>query len=110
MKADSEAAQCDPVTMLLDEELAVLDVKCGTMAFEVKPFAASPMHSHGSEETWIVRGGAGRALIGSATVQIAQGDKVVVPPNTPHAIENPGAEPLSVLAFWWKREDAGVDA
>lgn len=36
-------------------------------------------------------------FLGSESFEVKPGDSVVIPPGTPHAIENNGDEPLTIL-------------
>jgi mannose-6-phosphate isomerase-like protein (cupin superfamily) len=108
MSASPDNAELDPVLILTDEEATAFGARFGTMTFVVKPFGRTELHSHTSEETWIVRGGAGRAMVGAQTIPLGAGQKVIVPPGIAHSIVNDGALPLSIIAFWWKPEDASL--
>jgi mannose-6-phosphate isomerase-like protein (cupin superfamily) len=64
----------------------------------VAPGAATHLHRHRvSEEIYHVVAGCGRMTLGEASLTLAVGDTVLIPPGTPHCLENTGDEPLRVL-------------
>lgn len=50
-----------------------------------------------SEEIYHITSGRGIMFLGSESFEVKPGDSVVIPPGTPHAIENNGDEPLTIL-------------
>ena len=79
-----------------------IDSSYGVITFSLDPCSSSEPHSHESEETWIVRSGTGRAVIGVDHVQLETGSRVTVPPNVEHFIVNENASRLIILSFWWR--------
>lgn len=64
----------------------------------VEPGGRTVVHvHHGSEELYHVLSGQGRMRLGGEWLTIAPGDTVLIPPRTPHGLENPGPEPLVLL-------------
>lgn len=94
--------QEDAVEILGELEGAGLAAVFGVIPFVVKPFGKSEPHAHQSEETWIVRAGQGQAVIDERRIALSMGDRLVVPSNALHHIENDGPAPLAILSFWWK--------
>lgn len=52
---------------------------------------------HTSEELYHITAGHGLMQLGEVKFEIRVGDTVVIPPGTPHAVENYGREPLKIL-------------
>jgi mannose-6-phosphate isomerase-like protein (cupin superfamily) len=52
---------------------------------------------HRSEEIYHITAGAGRMTLGMEVFDVAAGDTIVVPPGTPHRIENTGRVELRIL-------------
>ena len=66
----------------------------------VAPGGATVLHRHReSEEVYHFTRGRGRMRLGQARLEVAAGDTVFIPPGTPHALENPGPEPLVLLCL-----------
>ncbi len=66
----------------------------------VAPGAATRLHQHhASEEIYHVTAGHGRMTRGVERFEVAAGDTVLIPPGTPHRIENLGDTPLRILCF-----------
>jgi mannose-6-phosphate isomerase-like protein (cupin superfamily) len=64
----------------------------------VPPGAATVLHHHvRSEEIYLFTAGAGRMRLGEDWADVRARDTVVIPPGTPHMLENPGPEPLVLL-------------
>lgn len=64
----------------------------------VAPGAATRLHRHrASEELYHVTAGRGRMTLGEASFEVAEGDTVLIPPGTPHRIENVSDTPLRIL-------------
>ena len=60
--------------------------------------AATRLHRHRvSEEIYHVVAGCGRMTLGDVSLTLALGDTVLIPPGTPHRLENTGDQPLRVL-------------
>jgi len=60
--------------------------------------ARTLLHRHReSEELYHVTAGRGRMTLGEASFEVAEGDTVLIPPGTPHRIENVGDTPLRIL-------------
>ncbi|HEA25806.1 MAG TPA: cupin domain-containing protein [Ectothiorhodospiraceae bacterium] len=54
-------------------------------------------HHHKSEELYHITAGNGVMQLGEEQFTVAVGDTILIPPGTPHAIENSGHEALSIL-------------
>ncbi|MFE2140784.1 cupin domain-containing protein [Streptomyces sp. NPDC059456] len=76
----------------------------GAMVFRVTPGTTTEIHSHASEETWIVQAGAGHCTVDGKRTGLIAGARVIAPPHARHTITNSGSEDLVVLGFWWKHE------
>lgn len=64
----------------------------------VAPGRATLLHRHDRcEEIYHVVAGTGAMTLGSERFAIAAGATVVIPPGTPHRLQNTGDEPLVVL-------------
>ena len=62
------------------------------------PGAATEPHLHpATEEIYYVLRGVGRMTLGTERRAVGPGDGILIPPGTPHAIENVGREPLVFL-------------
>jgi mannose-6-phosphate isomerase-like protein (cupin superfamily) len=62
---------------------------------ECQPNSQQDMHSHpAQEQVYVIVAGQGQMLVGDEKREVAIGTLVFVPPATPHAIRNTGAEPL----------------
>lgn len=60
--------------------------------------SATRLHRHGkAEELYHITAGRGRMTLGDARLVVEVGDTVLIPPGTPHRIENIGGETLRVL-------------
>lgn len=64
----------------------------------VPPGAATLLHRHRlTEELYHVTAGTGRMTLGEAHFPVGVGDTVLIPPGTPHCVENTGTVPLRIL-------------
>lgn len=64
----------------------------------VAPGAATLLHRHRtSEELYSFVRGEGEMRLGEERFTVRAGDTVGIPPGTPHALRNTGAEPLVLL-------------
>lgn len=64
----------------------------------VAPGAATLLHRHrSSEELYCFTRGEGEMRLGDDRFTVRAGDTVCIPPGTPHALRNTGAEPLVLL-------------
>jgi len=64
----------------------------------VAPGGATCLHRHHTtEEIYHFTAGAGEMRLGSESFPVCAGDTVCIPPGTPHALHNPGPEPLRLL-------------
>lgn len=52
---------------------------------------------HRSEEIYHITAGEGRMTLGADSFTVSVGDTVVIPPGTPHCIENTGTTELRIL-------------
>lgn len=64
----------------------------------VKPGAALSLqlHNHRAEH-WVVVSGRARVTVGDDVRTLEENESVYIPVNTKHRLENPGAEPLSII-------------
>ena len=64
----------------------------------VAPGQITALHRHSeTEELYHILAGEGLMVLGDARFSVIPGDTVVIPPGTPHCIENPGEETLRFL-------------
>lgn len=64
----------------------------------VEPGAATQLHLHrAAEELYHVLEGQGRMTLDMTNFQVRAGDTVLIPPGTPHCIENTGTLELRIL-------------
>jgi mannose-6-phosphate isomerase-like protein (cupin superfamily) len=62
------------------------------------PGAATRLHLHHvAEEIYHVTAGQGRMTLGEARLDVFAGDTVLIPPGTPHRIQNTGESTLRIL-------------
>jgi quercetin dioxygenase-like cupin family protein len=54
-------------------------------------------HLHPYAEAFIVQSGVARFTVDGEDIEVAAGNIVVVPPQTPHGFKNPGDEQLRVI-------------
>ncbi len=72
-----------------NQSLAEATVPAGT---------ATRLHHHTlSEELYYITAGEGVMILGDAHFHVSVGDTVLIPPGTPHAIENSGRVELKIL-------------
>jgi mannose-6-phosphate isomerase-like protein (cupin superfamily) len=58
-----------------------------------------PMHRHhGAEQAYCIIAGRGTMLVGDEERTVDAGTLIFVPPDTDHAIRNPGPEPLAFVS------------
>jgi mannose-6-phosphate isomerase-like protein (cupin superfamily) len=66
---------------------------------EVPAGAEQKLHSHEeAEQVYVVVRGSGRMSVAGDTGEVTEGDLIMVPPATDHAIENPGSEELACIS------------
>lgn len=64
----------------------------------VLPGQRTQLHRHHlTEEIYHISAGRGRMILGNETFEVAPGDSILIPPDTPHSIEAIGSEPLRIL-------------
>jgi mannose-6-phosphate isomerase-like protein (cupin superfamily) len=77
------------------------------------PGAATESQLHpASEEVYYVLRGVGRMTLGTERRAVGRGDGILIPPGTPHTIENVGQEPLVFLCCCappYSHEDTVLD-
>jgi mannose-6-phosphate isomerase-like protein (cupin superfamily) len=74
------------------EQLAITWVDCPVGSEQ-------PIHRHaGSEQAYVIIAGHGTMIVGDEERAVAAGTLVFIPPNTEHAIRNPGPEPLAFIS------------
>ncbi|HEY8582516.1 MAG TPA: cupin domain-containing protein [Capillimicrobium sp.] len=66
-------------------------------------------HLHPYAELFIVQQGVAEFRVDGRSVEVAAGNVVVVPPNTPHGFKNPGDEELRVVSVHPSAEVAQTD-
>lgn len=72
-----------------NQSLAEATVPCGSVTL---------LHRHRlTEELYHITAGEGRMRLGDEQFTVSVGDTVLIPPGTPHAIENCGARELRLL-------------
>jgi mannose-6-phosphate isomerase-like protein (cupin superfamily) len=98
----------DPVQVLGSVEAEARGFAYGAMVFTVEAGRSTEPHAHRSEETWIVREGAGRAAVGDRSVSLTPGTQLIVPADTPHSITSTSAGTLVIIAFWWRDTSDGA--
>ena len=64
----------------------------------------NPVHTHDREEVMVVLAGAVTVTVAGEAHPLGPGDAAIIPPRTPHQVENSGAEP----AEWLLVAQAGV--
>ena len=67
---------------------------------EVDPGKRIPLHTHSSEEIFVVLAGEGIVTAGEAQWSASAGAVAVAPAFTPHGWENTGSEPLKLAGFF----------
>jgi mannose-6-phosphate isomerase-like protein (cupin superfamily) len=97
----------DPVLISGDVEAEARGLAYGAMVFDVLGGRSTELHSHASEEIWLVREGAGRATVGDQEIELAAGTRLTVPPEVPHRVTNTSNQTLKVIAFWWREAGHG---
>lgn len=74
---------------------------------EVPPGASEELRSHEeAEQAYVVVRGTGTMSATGDTVELAEGDLVLIPPATDHAVANDGAAPLALVSV----QSPGVSA
>jgi mannose-6-phosphate isomerase-like protein (cupin superfamily) len=64
----------------------------------IPPGQTTRLHKHNhSEELYHITSGHGLMRLGEEVFEVRIGDTVVIPPGSPHAVENFGDEPLVIL-------------
>lgn len=64
----------------------------------VAPGQTTQLHCHRrSEEVYHITAGQGRMTLGHDVFEVTVGDTVLIPPGTPHRIENTGRDELKIL-------------
>jgi mannose-6-phosphate isomerase-like protein (cupin superfamily) len=64
----------------------------------VAPGAQTALHMHRiTEEIYHFTAGCGMMRLGSETFSVATGDTIIIPPGTPHCVDNTGDGPLKIL-------------
>lgn len=76
------------------------------------PGCSTLLHRHhASEELYHFVAGAGRMTLGAEDFDVAPGDTVLIPPGTPHCLQNTGDQPLRLLcccAPAYRHEDTEI--
>lgn len=64
----------------------------------VPPGACTVLHRHAvAEEIYYFTAGEGKMILGDESFTVKAGDTVVIPPGTPHNLQNCGDQPLVLL-------------
>lgn len=64
----------------------------------VQPGQTTLLHRHHlSEEIYYITRGSGQMTLGTGHFPVSENDSIVIPPGTPHCIQNPGKIPLHIL-------------
>jgi mannose-6-phosphate isomerase-like protein (cupin superfamily) len=64
----------------------------------VEPGCCTQLHRHHlSEELYYIQAGSGAMTLATETFAVKQGDTILIPPGTAHAIANSGRETLVIL-------------
>lgn len=63
------------------------------------PGGANPAHYHDREEVMLLLAGRVNVTLEDETLELSQGDTLIVPPRTEHRIENTGDAPAEWLLF-----------
>ena len=64
----------------------------------IPPDCITELHRHvKSEEIYHILSGTGRMVLEMEQFEVGPGDSVLIPPGTPHQIQNTGAVPLKIL-------------
>jgi mannose-6-phosphate isomerase-like protein (cupin superfamily) len=66
---------------------------------EAQPGRGPALHKHAYEEVFIVQEGRATFTAGDEEREVAAGEIVIVPPNTPHQFVNSGDGPLRQVAI-----------
>ena len=76
------------------------------------PGCSTLLHRHhASEELYHFVAGTGRMTLGAEDFAVAPGDTVLIPPGTPHCLQNTGDQPLRLLcccAPAYRHEDTEI--
>ncbi len=64
----------------------------------IPPDFITELHRHvKSEEIYHILSGAGRMVLEMEQFEVGPGDSILIPPGTPHQIQNTGTAPLKIL-------------
>lgn len=64
----------------------------------IPPDFITELHRHvKSEEIYHILSGTGRMVLKMEQFEVGPGDSILIPPGTPHQIQNTGAVPLKIL-------------
>jgi sugar phosphate isomerase/epimerase/mannose-6-phosphate isomerase-like protein (cupin superfamily) len=64
------------------------------------------LHSHPTEEIYLVFEGNGVVTVGPRKKEVTAGDVVFIPPNQMHTMSNKSSKPLLWMALWWNVREA----
>jgi len=64
----------------------------------MEPRSATPAHRHAGEEVILILSGSGTVTIGGQTSAFGPDSRLIVPPDAVHQIENPGNDPIVLVA------------
>jgi len=84
------------------------DTQFETRYFEVAPGGYTSFERHGHEHVVVVLRGAGRVRLHDEWTELATGDVVHVPTQTPHQFQNPTTEPFGILCVVDRERDRPV--
>ena len=95
--AEAETLSASGVTLLADVSDTGGHLTSHRSIFQPGKEGAPPHLHREAAELFFVLNGSLRVLTGEDLVTLAQGDFLLVPPNTPHAFEAAGTDPAEVL-------------
>jgi sugar phosphate isomerase/epimerase/mannose-6-phosphate isomerase-like protein (cupin superfamily) len=67
----------------------------------LEPGEEMELHSHPTEEIYLVFKGTGVVIVGPREKEVTVGDVIFVPPNQMHTMSNRSNAPLLWMAVWW---------
>ena len=73
----------------------------------LNPGEEMELHSHPTEEIYLVFDGNGVVTVGPRKKEVTAGDIIFIPPNQMHTMSNRSSAPLLWMALWWNVEGSG---
>jgi mannose-6-phosphate isomerase-like protein (cupin superfamily) len=71
-----------------------------TWRLVLAPGTPGARHSCDREEIFVVLSGAAHATLDTEQIELAPGDTLIVPANTPFSLANPGSDPCVAIAMF----------